>query len=227
MTSTARRFCGLPHCVNVKQQPSSWAMFHDSQKFLGQMSTVNDESGEDRMRRGVRISAVQCFQEKHTDTRTPKNKLSFISHQRPHFSRELTRFCAKTILLSGHHRENEKMSICNCLDGRRFDGSKRGWSDWVCAARSQQPCQENCATSAQTHFLKKCWSDKSVIVIPWLLGMCDDDVNFFSLTSCVSAADVFIVCVNACVAMVSVNFAEFFSGSDTGNAGQMDPLLSM
>ena len=110
-----------------------------------------------------------------------------------------------------------------------FGGSKRGWSDWVCAARSQQPCQENCTTSAQTYFLKKFWSTKSVIVIPWLVGMCDDGVlQSFSLTSCVSAADVFIVCVDASVALVSVNFPDFFSGSDTGNtAGQMDPLLSV
>ena len=46
----------------------------------------------------------------------------------------------------------------------------------------------------------------------------------FSLTSCVSAADVFTVCVDACVALVSVDVVEFFCRSDTGNtAGQVGP----
>ena len=49
----------------------------------------------------------------------------------------------------------------------------------------------------------------------------------FSLTSCVSAADVFTVCVDACVALVRANFAEFFSGSDTGTTGgQVGPTQS-
>ena len=49
----------------------------------------------------------------------------------------------------------------------------------------------------------------------------------FSLTSCVSAADVFTICVDACVALVSVNFSEFLFRSDTGNtAGQVGPTQS-
>ena len=67
VTSTARRGCGLRHCVSVKQQPSSWAMFHDFQRFLGQMSTVSHESGEDRMRR-VRVSLQSGVSKRSTQT---------------------------------------------------------------------------------------------------------------------------------------------------------------
>ena len=48
------------------------------------------------------------------------------------------------------------------------------------------------------------------------------------MTSCVSAADVFTICVDACVAIVRVDFAELFSQSDTGNtAGQVGPTQSV
>ena len=177
----------------------------------------------------MRISLQSSVSKRSTQTQQHQKQVEFHFTPEIALTVELTRFCAKNTPLDWTVMTITSVSICNYLGGRRLmapnvDGVR------VRAARSRQPCQENCTTSAQTYFLKKFWSNpKSVIVIPWLLDMCDDDVlQSFSLTSCVSAADVFIVCVDACVALVSVNLAEFFSGSDTGNtAGQMDPLLTV